>query len=316
MDLVDDDRGRGAGKSTLVNALRLALDRADEALTGDFERFNKVGARDTDGALTDTTWLIVDYRRDDHPLRAAWSSDAAAAPLQEPVDDRTWKTVQGNVSQRTPVHIIGQGELAELAADATRLLSLVDDTPAVDRRSWQAEWAAEHARLLSLRARAREQRSRIPDRSQLLGEQTDLLRAIEVLERDEHRETLRAYQRVSHQEAALAGWQRSIEKSITRLREAIEDAPIDDPPLTQLTVTTARTRSCVPSSRSGPSLVVRPWRTPGRRSKPLRRSPTTSKLAPSRQSGRLTGTRSGRHMRRCRTSWRVPARIRRATATS
>ena len=223
--------GRGAGKSTLVNALRLALDRADEALTGDFERFNKVGARDADGALTDKTWLAVDYRRDDHPLRAGWSSDAAAPPLQEPVDDGTWKTVQGSVSQRTPARIIGQGELAQLAADATRLLSLVDDTPAVDRRSWQATWDAEHARLLSLRARAREQRSRIPDRSQLLGEQTDLLRAIEVLERDEHRETLRAYQRVSRQEAALDGWQRSIEKNITLLREAIADAAIDDPPL-------------------------------------------------------------------------------------
>ena len=224
--------GRGAGKSTLVNALRLALDRADEALTGDFARFNKAGTRDADGALTDKTWLAADYRRDDHVLRAAWSHDGSAPALQEPAVGGSWRAVDGSVSQRAPARIVGQGELAELAADPRQILALVDDTPEVDRRTWQREWDTEHARFLSLRAQAREQRSRIPDRSQLAGELTDLSRAIAVLERHEHRETLRAYQRVKRQEAALESWQRSIEASAAHLRQATERAAIDDPPLT------------------------------------------------------------------------------------
>ena len=224
--------GRGAGKSTLVNALRLALGRADEALPGDFERFNKVGIRDADGALTDKTWLAADYRRDGHVLRAAWSPDGSAPALQEEAADGSWGAVDGRVSQRAPARVVGQGELAGLAADPRQILALVDDTPEVDRRTWQREWDTEQARFLSLRARAREQRSRIPDRSQLVGELTDLSRAIAVLERDEHRETLRAYQRVRRQEAAFESWQHSIVASAAELRQAAQRAAIDDPPLT------------------------------------------------------------------------------------
>lgn len=222
--------GRGAGKSTLVNALRLALDRAGDAPTADFARFNQVGGRGADGALTDGTVLTVDYRRDGHRLRAGWSVDGSAPALQEP-DGTGWKSVDGAVTQRTPARLVGQGELAELATDTRQLLALVDDTPEVDRRAWQQEWDAEHARLLSARARAREQRSRTPDRSELVGEHTDIDRAIEVLERDEHRETLRDYQRVRQQEAALESWRSSVSSGVARLREVIADAAIDDPPV-------------------------------------------------------------------------------------
>lgn len=222
--------GRGAGKSTLVNALRLALNRAGGTQTADFARFNRVGSRGADGALTDATVLTVDYRRDGHRLRAGWSTDGSAPALQEP-DAAGWAAVDGAVTQRTPARIIGQGELAELAADTRQLLALVDDTAEVDRRAWQEEWDAEHARFLSLRARAREQRSRIPDRSQLLGEETDLVRAIAVLERDEHRDALREYQRVRQQEAALEGWRSSVSSSVARLREVLADVAIDDPPV-------------------------------------------------------------------------------------
>lgn len=223
--------GRGAGKSTLVNALRIALGRTSEALSDDFARFNRLGGRGDDGALTATTELSAEYRRDSHQLRASWSTERAIASLQEPCDDGSWAAVDGVVTQRTPARIIGQGELARLAEDGRQLLALVDDTPEVDRRRWQETWDAEQARFLSLRARAREARAAIPDRSALLGEQTDLQRAIETLERDEHRDTLRAYQQLQHQITAIDRWRTSIDETIARLRATVGEATIDDPPL-------------------------------------------------------------------------------------
>ena len=223
--------GRGAGKSTVVNALRIALGRTEEALSDDFARFNQIGGRENDGALTDTTELAADYRRDGHQLRASWSTNGTAPALQEPAGD-TWTRVDGVVTQRTPARIIGQGELAYLAEDGRQLLALVDDTPEVDRRHWQETWDAEQARFLSLRARSREARAAIPNRSALLGEQTDLERAIEMLERDEHRDTLRAYQHLQRQIAAIDRWRAAIDDVTARLRSALEDTTIDDPPLT------------------------------------------------------------------------------------
>jgi len=222
--------GRGAGKSTIVNVLRLALGRADEAVTEDFKRFNQVGSREGDGALTDETLLAVDYRRDAHDLRASWSIDGTAPPLQEPEGDG-WVRVDGVVSQRTPVRVVGQGELALLAEDPRRLLGLVDAAPEVDRRGWQRTWNATHAQFLTSRAQAREARTRIPDRAELLGEQTDLQRAIAVLESDEHRDALRAYQRLRRQLAALDSWGRSVAQTVEQVRTALDDAAIDDPPL-------------------------------------------------------------------------------------
>lgn len=223
--------GRGAGKSTIVNALRIALRRTHEALSEDFERFNRTGDREGDGALTNSTELVADYRRDGHRLRASWSTDGTAPALQEPDGEASWKPVDGVVTQRAPARIIGQGELARLAEDGRQLLVLVDDTPEVDRRGWQESWDAEQARFLSLRARSREARAAIPDRSALVGEQTDLQRAVEMLERDEHRDTLRAYQRLRRQIAAIDRWRASVDAVTASLRAAVDAAAIDDPPL-------------------------------------------------------------------------------------
>ncbi len=223
--------GRGAGKSTIVNALRLALGRAEEAATdSDFERFNKVGTRDGDGALMDTTLIAADYWRDGHDLRASWSEDGSAPPLSEPKGSG-WVRVDGAVSQRTPVRVVGQGELARLAEDPRRLLGLVDDAPPVDRATWQQTWDAEHARFLSLRARAREARTRIADRAELSGTRTDLDRAIAVLESDDHRDTLRAYQRLRRQDAALDAWWASVEGTVDEAFRSLDEAIVDDPPV-------------------------------------------------------------------------------------
>jgi hypothetical protein len=183
------------------------------------------------GASTETTELAADYRRDGHRLRASWSANGTGPALQEP-DGDAWTPVDGVVTRRTPARIIGQGELAHLAEDGRQLLALVDDTPEVDRRGWQETWDAEQARFLSLRARSREARAVIPDRSALLGEQTDLQRAIEMLERDEHRDTLRAYQHLQRQIAAIDRWCVAIAEVTARLRRVLEDTTIEDPPLT------------------------------------------------------------------------------------
>jgi DNA repair ATPase RecN len=222
--------GRGAGKSTLVYALRIALGRTGEALSEDFARFNQTGRSDSDGALTDATELAVDYWRDGHQIRAIWKNSEGVPALQEP-DGDMWTPVDGVVTQRMPARIVGQGELAHLAEDARQLLALVDDSPEVDRRGWQETWDVEQARFLSLRALSREARAAIPDRSALLGERTDVERAIEMLERDEHRKTLRAYQQLQRQIAAIDRWRTSIDDITARLRAALEDTTIDDPPL-------------------------------------------------------------------------------------
>ena len=159
--------GRGTGKSTLVEMLRLGLDRAGELparLRDDFEQFASVAAsRDDQGALLDDTTIGVLYRKDRARFRIHWRGGDASIEERSDADD--WSSSPGDVQGRFPVRIFSQKQIFALAADPDALVRLVDDAlPAEDaeheRRRRQME-----TRYLSLRGQIRELEARLADRS-------------------------------------------------------------------------------------------------------------------------------------------------------
>lgn len=78
--------GRGTGKSTLVEFLRLALRREKEipdALARDFEKYGRVYRnRDDDGLPTPYSRLVVRYRKDRTQFRIQWSQARDAVPIR------------------------------------------------------------------------------------------------------------------------------------------------------------------------------------------------------------------------------------------
>jgi DNA repair ATPase RecN len=226
--------GRGAGKSTLVNALRLALRREADAAArpeSDFARFATIGSRRKAGALTEKSEIAVGYRRDGLELRANWRVDASDVALEARRDDGAWSRAEGTVAQRLPVRILGQGELNELAEDPGRILQLIDETPQVGRRAWQDRWDAEEASYLALRAQAREVQASLRNSTELRGELDDVMHSLGVLESPEHRDTLRRYQQTRQQARELERWHESLRQTAERLRAAVEEAGIEDPPV-------------------------------------------------------------------------------------
>lgn len=226
--------GRGAGKSTLVNALRLALRREADAAAnpeGDFARFARVGGRRQTGALTDESAVTVGYRREGLELRANWRVAGDAVALESRGSDGSWSRAQGTVAQRLPVRILGQGELNALAEEPRRILELIDETPQVDRRAWQDQWNTEEATYLALRAQAREAQASLRSTSELQGELDDVKHSLGVLESAEHQDTLRRYQQTRQQARELERWRESLSQTAARLRAAVEEAGIEDPPV-------------------------------------------------------------------------------------
>ena len=222
--------GRGTGKSTLVEMLRLALDRAGELparLRDDFEQFaRKAASRDDQGALLDDTTVGVVYRKDSAYFRIHWRRGNASIEEWNGADD--WASSPGDVQGRFPVRILSQKQIFAPAAARDALVRLVDDAlPAEDaeheRRRRQME-----TRYLSLRGQIRELETRLADRSRVEGELADVKRQLAAFEEGGHEALLVEFQRFRRQERVIRNRREEMDDAAKRLRGAAAEIEPSD----------------------------------------------------------------------------------------
>ena len=225
--------GRGTGKSTVVEMLRLALDRGEElppVIARRFEDFARIyQTREERGALTDSTRVVVIFRKEGTRFRVTWAPDEAAVLEEE--TEAGWERAEGSVQQRLPIQIYSQNELHEIAQDPSALLSIVDASSEVDRRGWSDDHGSELARFLALRAQARQLSAGLEREEDLRGELADVNRKLEIFESAEHRAVLDEYQRRRRQARAVARWTETASSLSADLRSAadeLEIEPLDD----------------------------------------------------------------------------------------
>ena len=222
--------GRGTGKSTLVEMLRLALDRAGELsarLRDDFEQFARVAAsRDDQGALLDDTTIGVVYRKDRARFRIHWRGGDASIEERSGADD--WSSSPGDVQGRFPVRILSQKQIFALAADTDALVRLVDDALPAEHAERERRRRQMETRYLSLRGQIRELEARLADRSRVEGELADVKRQLAAFEEGGHEALLVEFQRFRRQERAIRNRREEMDDAVKRLRgAAAEIEPTD-----------------------------------------------------------------------------------------
>ena len=219
--------GRGTGKSTIVEFLRLMFRREKElpeSLQKDFAKYFEVYAsRDEDGLLTEDTHLAFVYRKNGARYRVQWSQRGDLEPIEAEQSDGSWKAEPGEITQRFPVRIYSQKQIYELAKAPLALLKIVDEAPEVDRRAWDNEWKAEESRFLSLKAKAREIESGLSDEPGLQGELKDVQHRLTVFEQAGHADIFKEYQRRLRQQRAVEEWKQSWSGAGERIREIAQE---------------------------------------------------------------------------------------------
>ena len=214
--------GRGTGKSTLIEFLRIALRREGELPEGlkqELEKYSRVYPNRTDeGLLTDKAAIKIVYRKNGSRFRIQWTPTSDLEPIEQEVDGQ-WKRTVGDVQQRFPVRIYSQKQVFQLAATPLSLLKIIDEAPEVDRHSWSQEWKAQENRFLSLRAKARELATGLTEAPRLRGNLDDVKRKLTIFEQAEHTEVLRSFQKRSRQKRDLDIWEQSWADVGQRLRE-------------------------------------------------------------------------------------------------
>jgi energy-coupling factor transporter ATP-binding protein EcfA2 len=218
--------GRGTGKSTLIEFLRLALRRVDELpdeLKPEFEKYGRVySSREDSGLLTNESKITAIYRKDGKRFRIQWNPDGSLDPIQEESSE-TYTRAEGDIRQRFPVRMYSQKQIFHLAKTPLALLKIVDDAPEVKHFSWIELWNAEEGRFLSLRAKAREIEAGLSEESRLRGELDDVKRKLDIFEQAGHADVLKTFQRRRRQQQAVEAWEKSWDGTGDRLREVTAD---------------------------------------------------------------------------------------------
>lgn len=223
--------GRGSGKSTVIELMRLALRREDElpaVLKREFDAFRKVPmGRDDRGALTDATQIDVVYRKDGHRYRIRWAASGTVPAIEEERNG-AWIPSVGEVRQRFPVRIFSQGQIFELAKDHRALLRIVSESPEVDFPAWRHRWQVEEGRFLSLRAKLRELEKQLEARPGLEGSLADVTRKLALFEGAAHAQVLKDYQHSQRQRRAIEDWSANLADIESKLRATAERlVPLD-----------------------------------------------------------------------------------------
>jgi energy-coupling factor transporter ATP-binding protein EcfA2 len=217
--------GRGTGKSTLVEFLRLVLRRESELpdeLESEFSKYSEVASDRSDkGLLTPETAIIGTIRKDGTRFRVQWDPKGELVPIE--VFGNEWTETEGAIPQRFPVRIYSQKQVFELARRPLALLKVVDEAEQVGFAEWDERWRAEEAKYLSLRAKIREIESQLSESPRLRGELDDIHRKLAVFEKSGHAELLKEYQRRVRQKQTVDEWESEWDDVGERLKDVSDE---------------------------------------------------------------------------------------------
>lgn len=200
--------GRGTGKSTIVQALRLALARGDELkrLAEDaeprqrFDDFRKVAkGRDGIGALREDTEFRVEWEHEDRHYRLVWRTPNEVI-VQERDDKGGWQASasQQNITARFPIRIFSQGQIAAMAGSGRQaLLTLIDEAAQVGKLKQDFEEAKRT--FLTQRARLRELEGKLSERPEVERKLSEVVRKLDAFTQVDHAEVLKAHARAERQ---------------------------------------------------------------------------------------------------------------------
>lgn len=225
--------GRGTGKSSLVNFMRIVLNRDNELpgdLQDDFKKFRQVrknrndpvGVMLNETAPGEVTTLRLIYRKGNARLRINWRPAEAAIQvpkIEEEQADLSWLEVPGDIRQRFPVRIFSQKQVFAMAVDPQALLRIIDEAPEVGKALWQQTWDETLGQFFSLQAKRRELQIRIQERPKMEGELADITRKLSVFEGAAHANVLKDYQHRQRQERSVLETGEELRRIEQQLRE-------------------------------------------------------------------------------------------------
>lgn len=219
--------GRGSGKSTILNYLRIALDRTIEMpkdIQVEFNKFNQVGKKNSPGMLRDSTEIKVEIFKDGKMHLVTWNQQNRSLQTWDK-HSANWgtPTVVSNINELFPIQIFSQKELYALTGDASKLIELIDSQ--FDKQKWIQERDTLVNKWLADRARARQLQSAISEEYNLKAQLDSTNNKIQLYESSDYRDTLSSFNRFTAVNTFFTTTSENISQFIQELEDVSSKAP-------------------------------------------------------------------------------------------
>ena len=211
--------GRGSGKSSVLEFIRLGMDRAvdfssltvDNEIRKSFESFTKVStSRDAEGVILPNTKITCIYSRDGIDYRLIWEKQVSNVSISR-FDGAAFIPENGEAHSRFPIKIFSQKQIFDLAKNPNTLLRLIDESSVVGFQQWKMDWDKKSRHFQTLCAQKREKYSKVLNKNTLLGQLSDVEQKIKTIEQSGHTSILTRYQNFRLKKLSITDFENIIE---------------------------------------------------------------------------------------------------------
>ena len=216
--------GRGTGKSTLIEMLRIVFGRTNDVPKKLDEQLNKYSqvrkSRDSLGALTTGTQINVVLCKGSQQFRVLWNEADRKSSIQQNREHR-WEPAPGDVCSKFPIKILSQQEILATADDPDAILRMVDSALHLDDS--RAREAKLENLFLSVRSKQRALLAETAEVNRLRGELDDVKQQLKTFEASDYHDTLVAYRRNERQRSVVESREREIAKNVQAILQVAEE---------------------------------------------------------------------------------------------
>lgn len=223
--------GRGSGKSTLMEFMRLVLRRNKDlppTLEQEIQRFFEVAG---DGPLIKDSSISLSYLKRGVLYRLNWAPMADEPASIEVLDNGDWEPCLGDVQSLFPVRIYSQKQIYEIARKPSALLDIVDEATEVDSKAINLERTNLVTRYKQIELKQTELQLHISQEEKLVGQVSDLSRQIAEIEKSGHETILQNYAKRQRQLSEFHSVERKwteMAEQIANVRDRIAPAPFNE----------------------------------------------------------------------------------------
>jgi energy-coupling factor transporter ATP-binding protein EcfA2 len=210
--------GRGSGKSTFIESVRLALGREGEV--SELKQIHDEVCFFKKGVTKADTKITVDLQRRDESYQSIWEKEGT--PYINKKKNEDWVLDNGRPEERFHVSLYSQKQINALATNANSLLEIIDRSTEVNYSAWKYKFDAELNQFLGFCREMRQLEVRLNSKGTLESQKDDLNSDIESFEQGGHKTIFNAYQTFSlekqkvEKSAGTAGLIQSIDIMISK----------------------------------------------------------------------------------------------------
>jgi len=229
--------GRGTGKSSIINFLRLAMRRDGEleqlsSLYDNFKAFTEVPQkREDSGALQPNTRITVEWRHDDEYQRVVYQQKEKSFEVHvEELNEKDWmlSPSQSLDPERFPLRIFSQGQIAAMAENPQVLLAHIDEAAGI--RKYKDNLEDAKRTYYSQQARLREIEGKLASLPELKRQLKEIEKKLEKLSTTHSADIYKSYQQSQRKKRAVHHTFEQLSEFVQSIHDLADNLYLDDWP--------------------------------------------------------------------------------------